>query len=77
MFKEPIPSLLIPQYCLANCWTETTNGFADNIRERPDEVKTQQQVDRDGIVDELLDKVEEIQVEITEGPDNVLPKPLS
>lgn len=74
MFSSEFPGLLIPKECVANCWDETTNGFADNIRERPDEVITQQQVEREGLVEELLAKVKPVEIsEIEDSIDNVIP----
>lgn len=57
---NPEPSLLVPVHCCGHAWDETSNGYSDHLRhdaaERAAKKLSQEQIDRDGLVREEVEK---------------------
>lgn len=65
-FTEEIPALYLPVECATAAWDETSGGYSDHLRHRPEAVLTQQEIDEEEKTNELAKVIEKEIGEISE-----------
>ena len=56
-FESDMPALYVPVECCVLAWTETSNGYSDHGRHRPEHVPTQQEVDENALAEIRADQL--------------------
>jgi len=56
-FGAHIPVLNVPVECCQLAWTETSNGYSDHGRPREEKIPTQEEIEKDKILEEKVDKL--------------------
>lgn len=61
-------AFVVPIECCQLAWTETSGGYSDHLHHRPEILKTQEQLDREKLLDLEADKLLESAEDIVESP---------
>lgn len=56
-FRSDYPLLFVPVDCAEHAWNERSGGYSDHLRPRPEVVLTQEEIDKDGEVEEAIKKI--------------------
>lgn len=65
-FEDPFPALYVPCDCCHLAWSETTNGYSDHLLERPEKALTQQEIDKESAIQEVVKQLEKELVDISD-----------
>lgn len=68
MPRNGIPAYVVPTECCDMAWNETSGGFSDHLRHRPDPVPTQEMIERKAIKDAAAEKLLKNSVDISQSP---------
>lgn len=55
--RDPRTGIIIPVEACHLAWTETSGGYSDHLRFRPEPIKTQQEIDRENVRNETAAEI--------------------